>query len=220
MWRLKKKLFIILIFLFLFFILFSIILKSKENENIEDNLTVVSGFWKIKNKHGSKYEEEWFKNSLMINQKYVFFTSPDLIDSMKTFRTNYETIFIPYELNNFYSDKIHPLKTLHKDHVPSKELAAIWNEKIHLLKIAKDFDLKNNNLKEFYIWIDAGVCTFRNQAPPQKRLNISQSLLKTLPKNKFIYSSLEGINTDEFLEFLHLMASLYQWVLIITSLIY
>ena len=41
--------------------------------NTKTNLTCVSGYWKIKNKHDNKFDE-WLKNTLKINCSYVFFS--------------------------------------------------------------------------------------------------------------------------------------------------
>ena len=64
-----------------------------------------------------------------------------------------------------------------------ERLNMIWNEKIHLLKFAKDIDV---NPTEFYIWIDAGICVYRKNKPPQKRFNLKD--IDLLPKNKLCYS--------------------------------
>ena len=39
---------------------------------MNNNLTIVSGFWKVKNKHDNKFEN-WFSKTLKINCPYVFF---------------------------------------------------------------------------------------------------------------------------------------------------
>ena len=44
----------------------------------------------------------------------------------------------------------------------------------HLLKFAKNMD---KNPTEYYIWIDAGVASYREKMPPQNILNIDSSLL-------------------------------------------
>lgn len=172
---------IILIIIFLF-----LVSKSLKIEGLEtDNVTVVSGYWKVKNKYNEETYKNWFKNSLNINQKYIFFCDNKEKDFIKEFR-KYETEYIDYPLDNFYSKQFAKDEWVHPMHSPSKELAMIWNEKIHLIKLAKDRD---PNPTEYYIWIDAGIPPYRDKSPPPVRLNIN----KELPKNKLYYSWVEDI---------------------------
>ena len=137
-----------------------------------DNITVVSGYWNVKNKYNHDNYNEWFENSLKINQRYIFFTneSENDFEKIKKYRNEdvYETYFIDYSLERFHS-KQYASDDWINFHIPSKELGMIWNEKIHLLRFAKDIDV---NPTEFYIWIDAGICVYRENKPPQKRFNL------------------------------------------------
>lgn len=186
--------------------LVSPILTSQDTLN-KDNITVVSGYWRVNNKYGGhdKYNE-WFKNSLQINQRYYFFCEETETDYIKSFRKDLETIYIPYSLNDFYFAKHIDKHWVHPTHVPSIELSMIWHEKIHLMKLAKDTDTKDANkdsnkdkyvdkTTEFYVWIDAGICNFRNSSPPLKRLNIS---VNSLPHDKICYSKVKGGNYHRF----------------------
>ena len=152
------------------------------NNNIENNLTVVSGFWNVKSKYNFDRYNKWFSNSLKINQKYIFYCDKFINDYIKQFRNGYETQFIDYSLDNFYSKKFIKDDCINNFHVPSKELGMIWNEKIHLLKLAKDND---PNPTQYYIWIDSGITPYRNKMPSQKKLNVNIKL----PKKKLYYSS-------------------------------
>lgn len=148
-----------------------------------DNLTIVSGYWTVKNKHSHDKYTDWFKNSLKINQRYIFFCDKKDNEYILNFRNNYETVFVDYPIHNFYSNSFYNNKTLHPIHVPSHELAKIWHEKIHLLKLAKDMD---QNPTDFYIWADAGVCTYRDIEPPQIRLNLAD--INSLPQDRICFS--------------------------------
>jgi hypothetical protein len=46
---------------------------NKEGLTNNDNLTVVSGYWNVTNKYSNGKYNEWFKNTLKINQKYIFY---------------------------------------------------------------------------------------------------------------------------------------------------
>lgn len=152
--------------------------------NANDNITVVSGYWNVKNKYKENSYDNWFNNTLKINQYYVFFCEESNIEYIKKFRNNLDTKFIVYNLDNFYSKQYASNKWIISTHVPSKELGMIWHEKIHLIKLAKDSDIVKT---DFYIWIDAGIASYRNTMPPRKRLNLKDTT--SLPKNKLCYSS-------------------------------
>ena len=147
-------------------------------------LTCVSGFWKIKNKHGNNFLE-WFKTSLQINAPYVFFSNKEGIELIKSFRRKLPTHYIECNIEDFYTYKYKNKMSTHPIHCPSIELNLIWNEKIFLMEKA----MKINPFKsEFFCWADAGICTYRTIQPPKDPFpNLSK--LAKLPKDKFIYSA-------------------------------
>jgi len=153
----------------------------------DDNITVVSGYWKIGGKHTHSTYDNWFKNSLKINQRYIFFCNESDVSYIKEFREGLETVYKSYPLDKFYSKKYVKDNWTDPFHVPSKEIAMIWHEKMHLLKIAKDED---ENPTEFYIWVDAGVCEYRDKPPPTVRLNLKD--VNSLPKDKLCYSHIDS----------------------------
>jgi hypothetical protein len=163
---------------------------SYKNKNIEamnkDNITVVSGYWPVKNKHGSNKYDDWFKKSLKINQRYIFFCEKDRNDYIKSFRRDLETIFVDYSISDFFTNKYASDKWIDSMHVPSKEVSMIWNEKMHMLKIAKDMD---KTPTDYYIWIDAGIASYRDNEPPSIRLNLKD--IDSLPRDKLCYSHVE-----------------------------
>lgn len=184
---------ILILILILVIIVLFYNLENFTSNNI-DNITIVSGYWQVKNKHDNKYDN-WFKNTLKINQRYIFFCNSENINYIKNFRNNYETEFIPYTLQQFLvKDKIKD-EWIDSYHVPSKELSMIWHEKMNMLKIAKDYDIKNNNSTEFYMWLDAGFCYYRNKTPPSKRLTLKD--INSLPHDKIIYTSINNYGKDD-----------------------
>ena len=48
----------------------------------------------------------------------------------------------------------------HPKHCPSIELNLIWNEKIFFIEKAKNINPFNS---EYFMWVDAGICTFRKK---------------------------------------------------------
>ena len=148
-------------------------------------LTCVSGYWQIKNKHNNQFEDHWFKNTLKINCPYVFFGNKDSIELIKRYRGNLPTYYIELEIEDFESYKYKENMITNEKHCPSVELNLIWNEKIFLMNSAAKI---NPFLSEFFMWIDAGICVYRNTPPPCRSFP-DLDKLKTLPTDKLIYSS-------------------------------
>jgi len=157
------------------------------------NLTCVSGYWNVKNKHDNKFNN-WFENTLRINCPYVFFADKETIEIIKKYRRELPTHYVEYKLQDFYTDKFKDKMITHPIHCPSIELNLIWNEKIFLIEKAKNINPFNS---EFFMWIDAGICTFRNKKPSITKFpNIYK--LNNLPKDKFIYSSSAPFKENKF----------------------
>ena len=148
-------------------------------------MTCVSGYWKVGNKHGNKYMD-WFKNSLKIRCPYVFFTDLNSIELIKKYRPkDVPTHYIILKIKDFFTYKYKDKFATNPAHCPSVELNLIWNEKIFLIK--KAYEL-NPFSSDYFCWIDAGICTYRNNLPPQVPFpNLDK--LRSLPTDKFIYSS-------------------------------
>ena len=158
---------------------------------MESKLTCVSGYWKIKNKHGDQFNE-WFKNTLKINCPYVFFGDKESIELVKTFRGELPTYYIELNIEDFTTYKYRDVILTHPIHCPSIELKMIWFEKLFLLKKAYNLNPFNS---EYFKWIDAGTCIYRDIKPPSIQFpNLEK--LNLLPKDKFIYSSSQEYNEN------------------------
>lgn len=148
-------------------------------------LTIVSGYWIIKNKHGNKFIDQWFKNTLRINCPYVFFGDKETIQIVKTFRNQLPTHYVELPIKDFKTSKYWDTIGTHPIHCPSKELNMIWNEKIYLIQKASQINPFNSN---FFAWVDAGISIYRDKSPPTSTFpNINK--LNHLPCDKFIFSS-------------------------------
>jgi hypothetical protein len=147
-------------------------------------LTCVSAYFPVKNKHDNKYLK-WFENTLSINCPYVFFTNSKYIDIIKKYRKHLPTYYVDCEIEDFFTYKYRNQMITHQIHCPSVELNLIWNEKIFMIKKAYEINPFNS---EWFQWIDAGICTYRDNLPPNITFpNINK--LNLFPKDKFIYSS-------------------------------
>jgi len=147
-------------------------------------LTCVSGYWKVNNKHGNKYTT-WFRNSLKINCPYVFFGDKETLEMIKPFRDGLPTFYVEYNMHDFVTHKYKNRMRPHPTHSPSVELNLVWNEKIFLIQ--KAFEL-NPFHSDFFCWVDAGICIYRNVQPPAIPFP-NKDKLSMLPKDKFIYTS-------------------------------
>ena len=162
---------------------------------MKSKLTCVSGYWKIKNKHGNNFDN-WFKNTLKINCPYVFFGDKESISLIKKYRGELPTYYIEYNIEEFMTYKYKDNMITNSVHCPSIELNLIWNEKIFMIQRA--FKI-NPFLSDFFMWIDAGVCTYRNRKPPSISFpNLDK--LNNIPIDKFIYSLSQNnqYNNDKF----------------------
>jgi hypothetical protein len=150
-------------------------------------LTAVSGYWIVKNKFNKEYLT-WFNNTLKINCPYIFFGDSETIELAKTYRGSLPTYYIECDLLDFYTYRFKDKMLAHPRHCPSSELNMIWNEKIFFIEKAAKLNPFNS---EFFAWIDAGICTYREHVPPSK-LFPDITKLNMLPKNQFIFTSSES----------------------------
>ena len=147
-------------------------------------LTCVSGYWKVNNKHGNNYHT-WFQHSLKINCPYVFFGDKETIELIKPFRDGLPTFYVECTIQDFVTYKYKNKMITHPIHCPSVELNLIWNEKIFFIKKALEL---NPFHSDFFLWVDAGICIYRNTPPPSTPFPTIDKL-NTLPTNQFIYTS-------------------------------
>jgi hypothetical protein len=147
-------------------------------------LTVVSGYWIVKNKHDDKFLN-WFKNTLSINCPYVFFGTKETIELAKQYRKDLPTHYIELEIHDFFTYAYKDKLSVSNSDCPSTELNLIWNEKLFLIKKAIELNLFHS---DFFLWADAGLCVYRDKEPPNDVFP-AISKLETLPKDKFIFTS-------------------------------
>jgi hypothetical protein len=151
---------------------------------MNNNLTIISGFWKVKNKHNNNFDN-WFSKTLKINCPYVFFGNEESINIVKQHRKSLPTHYILCEISHFYTYKYIDFIETHDVHCPSKELNLIWNEKLFLVKKAAELNIFNS---EYFAWVDSGICIYRDIDPPSSPFpNVNK--LMSLPKDKFIFTS-------------------------------
>lgn len=147
--------------------------------------TIVSGYWSVKGKHSHESFNQWFNYTLRINCPYIFFGNQESIDLVKRVRHDLPTHYILLEINDFYTQKYKKHLADHHIHVPSPDVCLIWLEKIFLMQKAKSMNIYRS---DYFMWVDAGICVFRNHPPPLEAFpNINK--ISVLPKDKFIFTS-------------------------------
>lgn len=135
---------------------------EEKKEFQQDEVTIVSSYYKIKSKHKPREYFDWLHNIVKINKSIVFFSNRKYIPYLKRIRPkkfHYKTVFKIVEIEDFYSYntfikefrkswKIDFEKRYHT--VP---LYLIWAEKCNFLKKVIEDNYFNSTC--FY-WIDAG----------------------------------------------------------------
>jgi hypothetical protein len=162
------------------------------------NNILISCFYVINNKYGGmKKYLEWFYNTLINNETMFFYVDNKSIQYIKRYRNNNNTNYMIYDIKDFKSAKYD--YEINNTHVPSKELAMIWNEKINMIKMVKD----NINV-EWYIWYDAGLASLRNNNYLiNKELKLEQlKKYENYNKSIFYYQSEMNSLSDDWL-YLH-----------------
>lgn len=147
--------------------------------------TIVSGYWSVKGKHSQESFNQWFTYTLRINCPYIFFGNQESIDRVKCIRHDLPTEYVLLDITDFYTQKYKHHLADHHIHVPSPEVCLIWLEKMFLVQRAKEMNIFGS---EYYMWVDAGICVFRNHPPP---VHVFPDMTKmvVLPKDKFIFTS-------------------------------
>jgi hypothetical protein len=156
--------------------------------------TIVSGYWDVKGKHTSENFNSWFKNTLVFNNPYIFFGNSHSIEIVKKIRKDLPTFYCELTLDDFYTKKYKHFLAPHEIHNPSSEVCMIWLEKIFLTQRAKNLNPFNT---DFFLWVDAGICSYRFEPPPPQPFD--KSKIKLLPTNKFIFCSTEEPFSPHFI---------------------
>ena len=200
--RIKK----IILFIFIFIIYISIVIVFnkyiKNYKYKQDDLTLVSAYYKIKSKHLPEEYLKWLNNLVMLNKSFVFFTSKKFMHTLKKMRPKelyYKTVFIELEIEDFYSYIYFYKQFKHSFQIDIENsyhtipLYLIWAEKCMFLKKA----ILNNyfNSKCFY-WIDAGY--FReDKKNMRKYLNNWPSTKKCFKDNRLLMGQVKNFSEIE-----------------------
>ncbi len=174
-----------------------------------DIAVVVSGYWPIavtkyspsnNNDTNHAINEElllqtskekyfrWFQHSLKITMPYIFFAPSSLLPELVAIREHLPTLFVSFEAFEGFQRNIrnYPDDWIHTNHVPSASVAKVWLQKMNLVYLA----LQLYRDRDYYIWIDAGITSYRDNDPPP--YEFSKEILLSLPKDRISYSMVKG----------------------------
>ena len=145
----KCKINILLIILFIIILLFCvrfIIYKfNNKYKYQQDDLTIVSAYYKIKSKHKPEDYYIWLRNFALLNKSMVFFASKEFMPAFKELRPKElynKTVFIELEMEdffvykNFYNEFQESFKIDHENKYHTVPLYLIWAEKATFVKKA------------------------------------------------------------------------------------
>lgn len=142
---------------------------------IHDDITIVTGYQRIKSKHRFSDYNQWLTNLLKINKSMIFFIDKSIAHKIIFKRPKEylnKTIWIFVSINEFYSYKnfYNDFKSsylIDVEHFRHNSLLyTTWAEKCILLKKVA---IKNYFNSTCFYWVDAG--NFRNKSCMNKYLN-------------------------------------------------
>jgi len=131
-------------------------------------LTLVTGYWNLNtSKHCQESYRKWLKSALRIYAPMVAFVgSEHEKDFLLSCRPNcMQTYAIICPISEFTMLPPTPIAETHSVHCPHADLGRIWLEKLALVAKAAQV---NPFQSEWFAWYDAGMCSYRNTAPPKK----------------------------------------------------
>ena len=211
-WNIKILFLILFIIILLYcvrFIIYKFNNKSnnKFNNNFDnkykyqqDDLTIVSAYYKIKSKYKPEKYYEWIRNFALLNRSMVFFSSKEFMTTFKEYRPKelyYKTVFIELEMEdffaykNFYNEFQESFKIDHENSYHTVPLYIIWAEKATFLKKAI---LSNYFQSKCFFWIDAGY--FRDPKEMPKYINWP-STKKCLEDDRLLLGQVREFSDEE-----------------------
>ena len=147
--------------------------KHKHIRHIRDDVTIVSGYFKMKSKHSLQDYLNWADNFMQINCSLIFFIDDSFykeIIAKRPVEYRRRTIWVKTNISQFYSYK-NFIKAFNESYnkdiekyLHSVPLYLIWAEKSYFLNISANKDFFHS--KCFY-WIDAGY--FREKKVNMKK---------------------------------------------------
>ena len=203
----KYKRFANLIIIISFFLLLIYTFNLKENEDNsvikyqQDDLTIVSGYYKIKSKRRPRQYKDWLHNFVLLNRSMVFFTNKRFMNRLKKLRPKElynKTVFLLLEMDEFYSYKNYYNEFKKSFDIDLERryhtipLYLVWAEKCNFLKKAI---IKNYFNSTCFYWIDAGY--FRKKSEIYKYSNNWPSTKKCFEDQRILIGQVNDFSYEE-----------------------
>ena len=166
----------------------------------QDDLTIVSAYYKIKSKYKPEKYYEWLRNFALFNKSMVFFSSKEFMPTFKELRPKElynKTVFIELEMEdffaykNFYNEFQESFKIDHENSYQTVPLYIVWAEKATFLKKAIS---SNYFQSKCFFWLDAGY--FREPKEMQKYINWP-STKKCFEDDRLLLGQVRGFSEEE-----------------------
>lgn len=178
--------------------------EKEDSEKIQyrqDNLTIVSAYYKIKSKRRPRQYKDWLKNFIRLNKSIVFFTSTKLMPRIKKMRPKElynKTVFLTSEIEEFYSYRYYYTEFKQAFSIDTEKryhtvpLYLVWAEKCNFLK---KVILNNYFNSTCFYWIDAGY--FRKKSEIQKYSNNWPSINKCYEDKRILMGQVYYFSDEE-----------------------
>ena len=149
-----------------------------------DIVQVVSGYWRVDDSKYSQLDyDRWLRSSLRINMPYIIFTNSASVDLITDCRQGLPTLIALRDVPSMLAYPTYQPDWILPGHVPSKEVACIWLEKMHLLLLASRIAPPRT---AFFAWVDAGLVSFRERPAPDEQW--SSDVVAALPRDRIAHS--------------------------------
>ena len=149
--------------------------KNNERNFSQDDVTLVTAYYRFRSKHRISIYNQWMKNLLKINKSMIFFLEKSNFKKILYKRPKEylnKTIWVFANINEFYTyknfyeeyKKSYEIDVEHFRH--NVRLYMIWSEKSNFLRTAA---IKNYFNSKCFYWVDVG--NFRNSSDLNKYRN-------------------------------------------------
>jgi hypothetical protein len=156
---------------------------------MKSNITIVTGYFIMPSKNSPEVYKEWMKNFLSLDECMVIFTDKYTYNYIKNLRDPSNTHIIVTSIEKFevykYLNYWEYCKKIDREqHLHSKELYMIWNEKSFFLDRAIKINIFNS---DYFFWMDIG--SIRNS---KMLTDLTKFSCEGIPKNKTILSKISN----------------------------
>ena len=203
--KLKSHIFLFIIFVILFIVGISLISYKLYNlyKYKQDDLTIVTAYYKIKSKFKAEVYYNWINNFVLLNKSIVFFSNKEFMPTLKQLRPkelHYKSVFIELEMEDFYSNITFYndfKETFHRDpenkyhRVP---LYLIWAEKASFVK---KVILRNYFRSKCFYWVDAGYFRVNKNDMQKFVINNWPSTKQCFRDNRVLFGQVRSFSENE-----------------------